>query len=70
MEDQMVSLESPLPRRLEIVLILFEHVLEDDVGLEVTFEFQHALDLRPVLIEVSDSRRIGSGSLARAGRGI
>ena len=38
------SFESPSPRRLESVFVLLEHVLEDYVGHEVVFEFQHDLD--------------------------
>ncbi len=63
------TFERPFPLGIEGVFILLKHMLKNDVRLEVIFEFEHALDFGPELIQIGDASGIGSGSFRRDGRG-
>jgi len=63
------TFERPFPLRIEGVFMLLKHMLKNDVRFEVIFEFEHALDFGPELIEVGDASGISSGSFCRDGRG-
>ena len=63
------TFQGTFPLGIEGVFMLLKHMLKNDVRLQVIFEFEHALDFGPELIEVGDASGISSGSLCRDRRG-